>query len=262
MTSIYDINGNAITLGAGGIIVKRNGDELISEFLTLAQTYLNQTSFVYRDGQTIFDTSSSSNGIDCSTFVGLCMMGYQYSESPYATHVYINPSAWVANPNINWAIDLRKYKASKFADGSDPETVRYAAHIAHWMSDRGQAVPLSNGFIDVRPGDIVFYVRKNESTGEWVHPNWFMHINHIAIVLSKEDAPNTYVDGDGVTQTWDKEKYPYKHVLIDAGNTTPAVRTTHWLEEGQEDATNVYENNVNTVVMVCRFDLGALQPNS
>lgn len=258
--NVYDIYGNLVDFGGSALTVKRNSDALVTEFLAVAQTYLNQTDITYKDGDTIFYKSTATNGIDCSTFVGLCLMGLEYQMTPYYTHQYTNPNNLVINPNYNWAIRPMSYQISRYIDGSNPtENVRLACQLGRWMESRGQKVPLTNGFADVRAGDIVFWGKKVSGTDEWSHPTWWEHINHVGIILSKEDAPNTYIDGNGNTQTWDKSKYPYKHTIIDVGNTTPTCRTTHWLEEGQEDPTNVYVNNVNTVVMICRPDLGALQ---
>ena len=263
MTTYYDFNGNPITLDSDAVhtTYKRNNDALVSDFLSVAQTYLGQTSIEYKDGDTVFYKSTATNGIDCSTYVGLCLMGYSFEETPYYTHQYKDPTAWEANEaEHNWAICNLKYKISRYIDGSNPtEMVRLACQLGRWMYERNQAVSMDGGFIDVQPGDIVFWGKKVSGTDEWSHPTWWKHINHVGIILSKEDAPNTYIDGEGNTQTWDKSKYPYKHTIIDVGNTTPPCRTTHWLEEGQEDPTNVYANNVNTVCLICRPDLGALQ---
>ena len=263
--SVYDIYGNEIVVGGDSsaqakLTVKRNNETLVTDFLTVAQSYLGQTDIVYKDGDTIFYKKTATNGIDCSTYVGLCLMGYSYNETPYVTQQYIDPSAWVENSSAhNWAIPTIKYKVSRYIDGHDSdETIHLACQIARWMSERNQVVPLTNGFRDVQPGDIVFWGHKVSGTDEWVHPDWFMHINHVGIILTKEDAPNTYVDKNGVTRDWDKSKYPFKHGIIDVGISTPPCRTTHWLEEGQEDPTNVYSNDVNSVQIICRPDLGAM----
>lgn len=262
---IYDIDGNIITTDSISeiITVKKNNKNLVDEFIGVAETYLNQTSIEYKDGDTILYKSTATNGIDCSTFVNLCLMGWEFNDTPYVTHNYIQPSAWEANNDYDWSICPLKYEISRYIDNSNPtEMVRLACQLGHWMYSRNQVVPMDNGFEDVQVGDIVFWARKVSGTDEWSHPTWWKHINHVGIIYSKEDAPSTYVDGNGNTQTWDKSKYPYKHTIIDCGNTTPTVRTTKWLEEGQEDSTNVYANNVNTVCLICRPDLGALQSNN
>lgn len=262
---IYDINGNAISVDGDGdtqarLTLKRNSETIVSEFLSVAESYLNQTGLTYKDGDTIFYKSTATNGIDCSTFVGLCLMGYPFNKSPYATGQYISPSAWEANSDYDWALPTIRYQISRFIDGHNPtEIVRLACQYAAWMRSRNQVVPMTNGFRDVLPGDIVFWGHKVSGTNEWVHPTWFMHINHIGIIHSVEPAPDTYVDKSGVTRNWDKSKYPLKHNIIDCGNATPPCRMTHWLEEGQENPANVYSNDVNSVQIICRPDFGSLR---
>lgn len=256
--AIYDIDGNALSTDSTSF--KRNNLSLVSEFLNVAQSYLNQNTIEYKDGDTILYKSTATNGIDCSTFVNLCLMGYSFNDTPYYTHSYKDPTSWRANSNYDWSINPLQYQISRYIDNSNPtEIVRLACQLGRWMFSRGQEISLSNGFADVLAGDVVFYARKDQDTGDWKNPTWWKHINHVGIILSKEDAPNTYVDGQGVTRNWDKTKYPYKHTIIDVTSITPPCSTTHWLEEGQEDSTNIYENNVNTVCLVCRPDFGALQ---
>ena len=269
--SVFDISGNKIDAeqtAAEQLTVKRNSEELVNQFLSVAQSYLNQNSIVYRDGNTIFYKDTASDGIDCSTYVGLCLSGYPFNKTPYVTGNYIAPSAWKPNSDdYNWAVCPLQYTASRFENGSNAgEMVRLACQLGNWMSQRNQVVPMTNGFIDVQPGDIVFWGHRSKSTGEWLHPTWFKHINHVGIILSKEDAPDTfeYVDGNGVTQTgiWNKAKYPYKHRIIEVSVVTPPCRDSGWLEQGQEDSTNIWVNNVNTVVLICRPDFGALNLSS
>lgn len=262
---VYDINGNTYVIGQDGmgLQTKKNNSGLVTEFLAVAQSYLNRNGLEYKDGDTIMYKSTETNGIDCSTYTWLCLMGYDYESTPYYTHQYKNPSAWKSNTDFEWAINPMEYKNSRYADGSNPtETVRVSAQIGRWMAERSQIVPIDNGFIDVQPGDIVFWARKDSQTGDWVRPTWYKKINHVGIVLTKEDAPNTYIDSGGTTRNWDKTKYPYKHQIIDVRIETPPCQTLHWLEECQEDPTNVYLNNVNTVVMVCRPDFGALSQST
>lgn len=238
---------------------RRNSVDIVNEFLTVARSFLNQTSIEYRDGQTIFYTNSATNGIDCSTFVILCLLGYAFSETPYSTGNYINYNSWVANPAHDWAINPTEYTIDY--GGDNPDMVRRATQLAKWLVDRKQVVSLDNNMRDVRPGDLVFWGRKkaNSSTGvlEWIWPNWFLHINHVGIITTRETPPDTF-EVDGVTYNWDKSKYPYKHQYIDCGNTVPPVRESKYLEMGQEDPTNVEANNVNTIAIICRPDLGAI----
>ena len=262
--TLYDTDGNAIIVGENRVdvdvkTVKRNDEDLVGQFLNVARSYLGQTSITYKDGDTVFYKDTATNGIDCSTYVGLCLMGYAFEDTPYYTGNYHSVDSWVENAVYNWAINVLGYKCSRFIDGHNPdEKVRLACQMARWMIERGQSVPMDNGFRDVMPGDIVWWGRKT-SDGEWYRPDWYLHINHIGIVLTRETPPDTYVSG-GVTYTWDKEKYPFKHQIIEVtALTPPPCVANYWLERGQEDPTKVDINNVNTVVAICRPDFGALR---
>lgn len=257
--AIYDISGNVLTSEKEQITLKKNSEALVDQFLTVARSYLTQTSITYKDGDTVFYKDTQTNGIDCSTYVGLCLMGYAFEDTPYYTGQYHSVGSWVENDDFNWTLPVINYHTSRFIDGHNPdERVRLASQMARWMIERGWSVPMTDGFRDVMPGDIVWWGRKNQD-GSWYRPEWYKHINHIGIILSKEDAPNTYTTG-GQTYNWDKDKYPYKHMIIEVtALTPPPCVANYWLERGQEDPTNVYQNNVNTVVAICRPDLGALR---
>lgn len=261
MANVYDIDGRVITSDTQGLTYRRNPLAHVTEFLTVAQTYLGQTSIVYNDGNTPIYLTGETNGIDCSTYVMFCLLGIPWSKSPYVTGVYGGPTALSANTtDYEWAINPMKYKISRFIDGHNPdEMVRLACQLGHWMWSRGQEVSLDNGFADVLPGDIVFWGHKVSGTDEWARPEWWQHINHVGIILTKEDAPDTYTyesGGQTITANWDKTKYPYKHQIIEVGNATPPCMNTRWLEKGQEDPTNVYRNDVNSIALICRPDLG------
>lgn len=248
-------------------LTRRNNASYVDQFLAVASSYLGQDSIFYDDGNTVFYKSTETHGIDCSTFVNLCLLGYPFEKTPYYTGNYIAPTAWVPNPDYEWGINPLNYKVAYTYGGTGTQTAaKYACQLAKWMYDRNWSVSLENGFEDVRPGDIVFWARKVKATGEWSRPDWWQHINHVGIILSKEAAPENYeytavVNNVSTAQTgtWDKTKYPYKHTIIEVVNASPApCIDSNWLERGQEDPTNVYANNVNTIVMIARPDLGAL----
>lgn len=261
---LYNFKGEEININGSQLTVKQNNDELIDDFLSVASSYLNRDDIEYKDGLTVIWMDTATNGMDCSTFVSLCLMGWNYYESPYYTHRYINRDSWVGNPSHNWSLSTIQYKISRFIDGHNPdERIRLACQLARWMRDRGCYVPMGNGLQDVRKGDIVFWGIKRRATNEWYNPTWYEHISHIGIVYDIEDAPNTYdytdSQGNRHTGTWDKSRFPFKHTIIECTNVTPCVTTYRYLERGYDDPTNVYESNYNTLVMICRPDLGALR---
>lgn len=260
--ALYDFYGNIIVDPESQLMLKRNNETLVGEFLSVAQSYLGKTDIEYKDGDSIIWKSTATNGIDCSSYVALCLMGWPYEKTPYYTHQYIDRDTWEANiEDYSWTLSTVQYKLSRFIDGHNPdERMRLASQLGRWMESRGQKVPLTNGFRDVMPGDIVFWANKRQSTGDWSNSDWYDHISHIGIILSKENAPNTYVDDSGNTRTWDKDKYPFKHTIIEVTTTTPPCTTSRWLERKQEDPTYQWSSCVNTIVMICRPDLGAIQP--
>lgn len=258
ITGTFYGNSGTGTLSKGSdLYISENTIAKTDEILAVAESYLNQTSIVYNDGNTPIYLTTSTNGIDCSTFVILCLLGITYSNSPYSTGVY--GGAYSFSPNTSsydWAIDPMDYCISRYIDNSNAdEIVRLACQLGRWISGRCKVISLANGFSAAQPGDVVFYAAKNRTTGEWNNPTWWKHINHVAIVYSVEAAPDTYSyesNGQTITIPWNKTKYPYKHTIIDCGNTTPPCRTSRFMESGQEDFTNVYANNGNTVCLIVR----------
>ena len=259
---LYDFNGKILVNPEIQVESKKNNPNIVEQFLNVARSYLGQTDIEYKDGDTIIWTNNATNGIDCSTFVSLVLMGWNYEQTPYYTHRYINRDSWQNNSDYNWSSATIQYKLSRFIDGHDnSERMRLACQLGAWMEQKGTKVSLDNGFRDVQPGDIVFWAYKSRSTGTWTRPTWYRHITHVGIVLSKEAAPDTYeYTYNGVVHSgaWDKEKYPFKHTIIEATTTTPPVTIHRYLEFKQDDATAIYDANVNTISMVCRYDLGSL----
>ena len=257
--SFFSNSGTGSLSKGNDLYITENTIAGTDEFLAVAESYLNQTSIVYNDGNTPIYLTTSTNGIDCSTFVIFCLLGISYSNSPYSTGVYGGNWALSANSTYEWAVDPMLYTISRYIDNSNPdEIVRLACQLGRWFNDRCKVVSLANGFSEAQPGDIVFYAHKTSGTDEWTRPTWWEHINHVAIVYTVEAAPDTYSytqDGQTVTIPWNKTKYPYKHTVIDSVNKTPSVGTERFLERGQEDETNVYVNNCNTVCLIVRPNL-------
>lgn len=249
--------------------VRRNNPEYVSEMMTIAQSYMaansdailrNSKHFAYGNNS-ILQVSSSTNLIDCSTFVGLVMRGYALSETSYMADVSLrSPSAWVAKSGVAWAIDPFDFKVvSKL--GEDPSRLRWAAQLAEWMVERSQVVPMSSGLAEVMPGDILFWARKNPETGAWVEPLRYRHISHVGFCLSRTKAPSDDADVDAAV-------YPYKHMTIEVGRETYDTDGVTVLEgcvksklleaEPADPADWESTNNIHTLVLVCRPDLGSI----
>ena len=260
---LYQYNGTPL-IGAG-VSSRRNNADKVTELLTVANSYLDQMSIVYHDGQSVIYDPSYYGRCDCSSFVVLCLMGRAYDDTPYGDATMRPPRMeWVATPcpDYNWSLNPLEHKANRYADGhGSAERCLITPTLARWMMRMGWVVDTSDGYTAVEPGDILFFARK-DSDGSWHKPDLYLHINHVAFVLTKEPAPDTYIGGaDGEEHVWDKTKYPYKHMTIEVSNATgvaPAC-VSKLLERNQYDPEYMLANDINTVVLVCRPDLGALK---
>lgn len=234
------------TSDAYGVTVTKNNPTSISEFLAVAETYRSNTNLTY-GYSSILSSSSSTNYIDCSTFVGMCLRGYSFQQTSYYTHNYVAPSHWVANSEYTWSINPFDYENALNVGSPTQQTIRTASQLAQWMVERGRTVPMDEHLANLEPGDILFYSRKDSTTGNWVDPNRYMRINHIAICRSKAAAPTN-------DSSWDTTKYPYKHELIEVGIYDNPVKV-RVVEDGQDDPTDIYHNNINTLCLICRPEM-------
>ena len=249
--------------------VRRNNPEYVSAMLTVAQSYMaansdtilrNSKHFEYGNNS-ILQVSTSTNLIDCSTFVGLVLRGYSLTDTSYMADVSLrNPVAWVAKSGVAWAIDPYDWKlVSK--PGEDPSRLRWAAQLAQWMEERGQVVPMDSGLADVMPGDILFWAKKTSDGSAWVEPKRYKHISHVGFCLSRTKTPADDPDVDASV-------YPYKHMTIEVGHETYDEDETTVLQGCVKSKLVEYEpadsaewettNNIHTLVLVCRPDLGSI----
>ena len=122
------------------------------------------------------------------------------------------------------------------------------------MIERGQSVPIDRYYANIEPGDVLFFARHDSTTNDWFEPLRFKHINHVAICIAKKKA--TSADG------WDTAAYPWEHTFAEVGHedeTTPdGVIKIRTLEQPQGDTSAIFENNINTLCLVCRPDLGSI----
>jgi len=251
-----------------GITTKRNNQEKVTEFLNIAKTYLptgnsylpeghsGQNTLGYGYGTilssaTPLQTVTDKWDIDCSTFVGLALRGYTYEETSYPTQNWVDPSTWVANPNVEWAINpfdwIYPVNADWVMEAEEDRAynnVRTAAAMCQWMVERGWEVPIDPKLANLEPGDIIFYSRHNSADNDYVDPERYKLINHVAICMTKEAPPSS---------NWDAEKYPYRHRLIDV-RTRSGACGTDVVETAWNDPTAIYSNNVNTIACICRPD--------
>ncbi len=229
--------------------------------------------FTYDTGHTPLSDNYDSNSetyasaIDCSTYIGLVLRGIPFLKSPYShlvtgvkddpnsdltednvtgdeigndgvdTEVW-NPSSIVENKNdYPWAINPFNWKLPA-TQSSSPTPIRRASQLAQWMFERGMSIPLDETFSNLEPGDIIFWAKTN-SDGNYVQPNRYKHISHVALCIGKYDPPTDDVNFP--------TEYPFKHTMLETTTIAPYV-LNRTLEKIRP----------NEVVMICRPDLGSL----
>lgn len=243
------------------ITTKRNNPTYIAQLKELAEEWyehrndivLGSKAMIYGN-TSILNTSSYTRQIDCSTFVGMLLRGYGFLDTPYATGIGANPNSWIANSEYNWAINPFDYVNYSRNNSSSRTAVRYASQLAEMMIQSGRTVPIDRYYANIEPGDVLFFSRHDQETEDWYEPLRFKHINHVALCITKEKA--TTADG------WDTATYPWKHTFIEVGHedaeNPDGVIKIKFLELPQNDASDIYENNINTLCLVCRPDLGSI----
>ena len=216
----------------------------VAEIVDVAWSYYNVRGteetprFEYKQSHTPldgdFDPNSTeySGAIDCSSYIGLILRGIPYEKSPYANTTTTEFTNLVANTiDYNWAIDPFDW-SNKVDDEKGILPVRRASQLAQWMAERGQAVPLDATFSNVQRGDVIFWAKKDDN-GNWVQPNRYKHISHVAICVNVVEE--------------ETNGYPKKHTMLEVTTIKPYV-LNRTLEKTYPD----------DVIMVCRPDLGAL----
>ncbi len=233
--------------------------------------YANRDDNLTYGYQGILNTSNETRQIDCSTFVGMILRGYKYIETSYYTREYVSPADWTGNPNYVWSMCPRDYYEYETINSTVKGRVRNTGQLAQMFINNGRRVLLDEHLVNIEVGDVLFFSRLNEETGDYQSPNYFMKINHCAIVVSKERMTTS--------PSWDAVKYPFKHMIMDVGH-----ENTQWYDTNrkvdrpyplalrpleapqhltnteltEEEMNSVYTNNVNTLVLVCRPDFGSL----
>ena len=184
--------------------------------------------------------------IDCSTFAGLCLRGYSYSQSPYASETLFNifrRDRTQKNSNISWSI------APTNEDGS---CAREAANIGKYFYNQGKGIVFlkdpdtgqtlkgsigsaEDDYSPIKKGDIIFYAKK--SNGNWKEPNRFMYISHVAICYGQSSTYN-------------------KKAIIESTNVTTKK---HTFSDGTEVNTGIRIKQIETyaddIVMVIRLQV-------
>lgn len=175
----------------------------------LAARVLGTDKFAYRTSN-IFSVSSTPSvrdgeygRIDCSAFVGLCLRGITYENSPYAAHTAAD-ATWTPSDELSamygtngWEFrELDYQKGGLFNDIgiTGYSTIRSAADIGQYFYKHGvvlynartQGAISDVSELGLKPGDLVFWdTNETEAVDQR-----FMSLSHVAIVA--EDTSDYY----------------------------------------------------------------------
>lgn len=123
--------------------------------------------------------------IDDSTLLLLCLMGYSYSDSPYANLVNFN------NYRANIMAKNSEYTGA-IVPTSGTTLARTCAEIAKFFSDRGQTITVKTDYSNLQKGDLLFYARKT-SSGAYVYPTRWKYISTGAICIGQDSSGNAQI---------------------------------------------------------------------
>ncbi len=120
--------------------------------------------------------------IDDSTLMILCLQGYAYSESPYASLTKFN------------TYHNNRLQVNSSYDGAITPTIsgslaRTAAEIAQYFYSLGQVITLKDDYSNLQKGDLIFYARKT-SSGAYERPSRWKYISHCAICIGQDSNGN------------------------------------------------------------------------
>ncbi len=136
----------------------------------------------------IWEKSTSGNYwkmIDESTLILLCLMGYDYDASPYASLVqYNNYRTNILAKNSSYTGAIVPLIGSSLA--------RTCAEIAQYFYNKGQTFEVKSDYSNLQKGDLLFYARKT-SSGAYVYPTRWKYISTGAICIGQDSSGNAQI---------------------------------------------------------------------
>lgn len=168
----------------------------VNQFLNVANTYYNnRTSLYYNNSGALnvtMNVDSGRYGIDCSTFLLLCLKGVPYSQSRYT-----NQGSRDDNYSMyDWGVDI--YSGREKTVSGVKEYYRYSADIARWFWDNRLIYQPSSSFDNAKIGDIMFWVSPADVDTEDLESTLF-GVHHCAIFTGLDASGNvTYIDANSI----------------------------------------------------------------
>ena len=146
--------------------------QIVADLFSVAQTYKNKVgNLTFNSSKTAYD-STTTNEIDCSSFLQLVLSGVPYENSKY-------------NGNSN---NVKSYDYGiELPDNPYADRRWLANDIAHYAYDNNFAFYPNSDVSNVMPGDVLFF-KTNGGSNEY-----FMGITHASIVVQRMEGDKLLV---------------------------------------------------------------------
>lgn len=147
---------------------RRNPDSALTTLFNVALTYANRGDLTYSNIGTMYH-KTTTNGIDCSTFIQASLEMTPYQNTRYASGV---------TKNVKGSTGLYFPSEFKKAEGN----VRLLANnLAEYAKDQGWLYQVNSDYTNVMPGDLLFSQNNPQ-------PHNYLEIGHVAFVLRKDQV--------------------------------------------------------------------------
>lgn len=159
----------------------RTTQRTFQQMMDLSETYVkNKANMVYGNFQTPFN-DTTTNEIDCSSFVQSILYGIPYETSR------LQADQDIGKAKYDFGF---QYPENPYRTEFGPK--RYLANdIGHYAVDKGFAFYPKEDYSNIAPGDLLFF------STNIIHADYYMHITHVAICTEVgEDGKVTIVHGN------------------------------------------------------------------
>lgn len=223
-----------------------NAYEAVKVAMTYWNSKYNDTEvYSYVDGSGLLkgDTSAELHDasgkavMDCSTYIGLILRGIPYEESPFnnSTAMTIDPrtvvcfdKTWVERHfdlQANRFTTVPVFPTYEHKTSDDMYRVLTASDMCQYY-DRMGLTWFANSGIQPRVGDICFFY-KEDTDGTLRHPNRFLGISHVGIMISPTHYLNMtdYENSGNLILTAVSTRPPYMYARPLYGALVDGVKT-------------------------------------
>lgn len=280
---------------------EKNNEILVDEFIGICRTYFKKRTktvegetvnvFQYGTTETALDSDyyTGSNKIDCSCYVGMCLRGISFDNSPYGplnledvagdsepvedpiegddpqdgsgTGRYMQRNAaykWSVNPGLSLI--------SPTGDNRDtPTPVRNSGQLAEYYVRQGRVIyanpdPLGHPdpdakYENVEKGDLVFWSKPRFIEGEgYDEADGYKNKNRFWNISHVAVVANKYVATGAVAAAG----YPYKHTTFEVSTPSHIVLNRSIEKISRADGGNYNYPDQKYISLIVRPNMGTI----